>query len=174
MIPADLAIVSIGLKPSTAGFAAELACQKNGRLEVNEQTLETSVSGIFAGGDAVTGPSMIVQAIGQGHRAAFYINHYLQGNDLASQVFNDRLPSVNKEEVLHGSRALPCVPGPRCMRWRPPNGCAESSKSNKASQRNKLAPRPRVASIAEFAPNAVPACAPARLRPSISASAIAR
>ncbi len=100
MIPADLAIVSIGLKPSTAGFAAELACQKNGRLEVNEQTLETSVSGIFAGGDAVTGPSMIVQAIGQGHRAAFYINHYLQSNDLASQVFNDRLPSVNKEEVL--------------------------------------------------------------------------
>ncbi len=99
-VPADLVVVAIGLAPSTAPFAGEIARKKNGRLEVNDQTLETSVPGVFAGGDAVTGPSMIVQAIGQGHRAAFYIDQYLQGNDLSKQVFNDRLPVMDKAEVL--------------------------------------------------------------------------
>jgi heterodisulfide reductase subunit A len=100
LIPADLVVVSIGLTPSTAPFANELACNKNGTLRVNERTLETSLAGVFAGGDAVTGPSMIVQAIGQGHRAAFYIDHYLRGDDLSELVFNDRLPVMDKGEVL--------------------------------------------------------------------------
>jgi heterodisulfide reductase subunit A-like polyferredoxin len=100
LIPADLVVVSIGLTPSTAPFTNELACNKNGTLRVNERTLETSLAGVFAGGDAVTGPSMIVQAIGQGHRAAFYIDHYLRGDDLSELVFNDRLPVMDKGEVL--------------------------------------------------------------------------
>lgn len=100
IVPADLVVVSIGLTPSTGPFASELSCQKNGRLRVNERTLETSLAGVFAGGDAVTGPSMIVQAIGQGHRAAFYIDHYLRGNDLDKLDFNDRLAVVDKAEVL--------------------------------------------------------------------------
>ena len=100
LIPAGLVVVSIGLTPSTAPFAKELACNKNGTLRVNERTLETSLAGVFAGGDAVTGPSMIVQAIGQGHRAAFYIDHYLRGDDLSELVFNDRLPVMDKGEVL--------------------------------------------------------------------------
>jgi heterodisulfide reductase subunit A-like polyferredoxin len=104
VIPADLVVVSIGLTPSTAPFAGELACRKNGTLRVNERTLETSLPGVFAGGDAVTGPSMIIQAIGQGHRAAFYIDHYLQGNDLGKLVFNDRLPVMDKTEVLERER----------------------------------------------------------------------
>ena len=99
-IPADLVVVAIGLAPSTACFTSELASKKNGRLEVNDQTLETAIAGVFAGGDAVTGPSMIVQAIGQGHRAAYYISHYLQGNDLAKHIYNDRLPAMDKGEVL--------------------------------------------------------------------------
>jgi len=104
VIPADLVVVSIGLTPSTAPFAGELACHKNGTLRVNERTLETSLPGVFAGGDAVTGPSMIVQAISHGHRAAFYIDHYLQGNNLGKLVFNDRLPVVDKTEVLERER----------------------------------------------------------------------
>jgi len=100
VIPADLVVISIGLAPSTAPFAGELACNKNGTLRVNASTLETSLPGVFAGGDAVTGPSMIVQAIGQGHRAAFYIDHYLRGDELTNLVFNDRLPVVDKAEVL--------------------------------------------------------------------------
>jgi len=111
IFPADLVVVAIGLAPSTASFASELARRKNGRLEVNEQTLETSIAGVFAGGDAVTGPSMIVQAIGQGHRAAFYIDHYFKGSDLTKQIFNDRLPSVDQADVL--AREQGATPRPR-------------------------------------------------------------
>ncbi len=103
-VPADLVIVSIGLMPSTAPFAGELACHRNGTLRVNEKTLETSLRGVFAGGDAVTGPSLIVQAIGQGHRAAFSIDHYLHGNGLDDLVFNDRLPVMNQAEVIERER----------------------------------------------------------------------
>jgi len=99
-IPVDLAVIAIGLAPSTGPFAGELACLKNGRLEVDATTLQTSVPGVFAGGDAVTGPSMIIQAIGQGHHAAFSIDHYLKGDDLSKVVFNDLLPATDKETVL--------------------------------------------------------------------------
>ncbi len=109
-IRADLAIVAIGLAPSTALFGKELPFRKNGVFQVNERTLETSIPGVFAGGDAVTGPSMIVQAIGQGHRAAFYIDHYLKGRDLSQQVFNDRLPLVDKDKVLERERGVTLRP----------------------------------------------------------------
>ncbi|MGP8248053.1 MAG: FAD-dependent oxidoreductase [Bryobacteraceae bacterium] len=103
-VAADLVVVSIGLTPSTAPFAGELICNRNGTLRVDERTLETSLPGVFAGGDAVTGPSMIVQAIGQGHRAAFYIGHYLQGNDLDKLDFNDWLPVMDRAEVIERER----------------------------------------------------------------------
>jgi NADPH-dependent glutamate synthase beta subunit-like oxidoreductase/Pyruvate/2-oxoacid:ferredoxin oxidoreductase delta subunit len=45
-------------------------------------TLETKVSGVFAGGDVVTGPASIIEAVGQGKRAATSIHLYLSGEDL--------------------------------------------------------------------------------------------
>ena len=100
-VPADIVVMSIGLKPSTSPFSGELALNKNGTVVVNSETLQTSAPNIFAGGDAVTGPSMIVQAIGQGHRAAFYIDRYLRGEDLGEVVFNGRLPVMDKAAVLN-------------------------------------------------------------------------
>jgi heterodisulfide reductase subunit A-like polyferredoxin len=107
-VPVDLVVMSIGLKPSTRPFAAEIKCGKNGTVSVNPETLETSLAGVFAGGDAVTGPSMIVQAIGQGHRAAFYINRYLLGEPLAGVTFNDRLPAMERDAVLERERYVTC------------------------------------------------------------------
>jgi NADH-quinone oxidoreductase subunit F len=50
-------------------------------LVVNEKTLATDVPGFFAGGDAVTGPATVVQAIAAGRRAAVSIDCYLRGED---------------------------------------------------------------------------------------------
>lgn len=96
----DLTVLAIGLRPNTSPFAEELKENRKGTFTVNEETLETSVPGIFAGGDAVTGPSMIVNAIGQGKRAAFYIDRQLKGESLEGIVFDDRLTEVDKNEVL--------------------------------------------------------------------------
>lgn len=66
--PADVAVLAIGLRPSTAPFAAELERERNETVRVDPETLATSIPGVFAGGNAVTGPAMIVEAIGRGAR----------------------------------------------------------------------------------------------------------
>ena len=99
-LPFDLAILAIGLMPSTSPFEEELALNRNGTIQVNDETLETSLSSVFAGGDVVSGPSMIVSAIGQGKRAAFYMDRYLKGESLAGVVFDNRLPATEASAVL--------------------------------------------------------------------------
>jgi heterodisulfide reductase subunit A-like polyferredoxin len=53
-----------------------------GGIEVDPLTLETSVKGIFAGGDVVTGPQTYIDAMGAGRKAAISIDRYLRGEDL--------------------------------------------------------------------------------------------
>ncbi|HUL32029.1 MAG TPA: FAD-dependent oxidoreductase, partial [Thermodesulfobacteriota bacterium] len=55
---------------------------KRGTIQVNPISLETSVKGIFAGGDIVTGPGTIVESMAHGRRAALSIDRYLRGEDL--------------------------------------------------------------------------------------------
>jgi NADPH-dependent glutamate synthase beta subunit-like oxidoreductase/Pyruvate/2-oxoacid:ferredoxin oxidoreductase delta subunit len=45
-------------------------------------TLETKVPGVFAGGDIATGPASIIEAVGQGKRAAASIHLHLSGQDI--------------------------------------------------------------------------------------------
>ncbi|MHB8156407.1 MAG: FAD-dependent oxidoreductase [Desulfocucumaceae bacterium] len=99
-IQADLAITAVGLAPATESFAGELKLNKDGSVAVGLETLQTSVAHVFAGGDVVTGPSMIVNAVGQGRRAAFYIDLYLNGKDLGGAEFDHRLPPVLRENVI--------------------------------------------------------------------------
>ncbi len=103
-VPADVIITAIGLAPNTGAFASEVELQRNGTFNVNPETLATSVPYVFAGGDAVTGPSMIVTAIGQGKRAAFYIDRLLQGLPLEGVKFDERLPSADRMAVATEAR----------------------------------------------------------------------
>jgi heterodisulfide reductase subunit A-like polyferredoxin len=110
-VPGDVVITAIGLAPNTGAFASELELQRNGTVKVDPKTLATSRPGVFAGGDAVTGPSMIVTAIGQGKRAAFYIDRYLRGEPLEAGVFDERLPKVDSARVVEEARKA-SVPRP--------------------------------------------------------------
>ncbi|MCE5194501.1 MAG: FAD-dependent oxidoreductase [Nitrospiraceae bacterium] len=51
-------------------------------ISIDENTLATNIDGVFAGGDVVTGPSTVIEAIGMGSRAAKSIHKYLSGSDL--------------------------------------------------------------------------------------------
>lgn len=99
-LPFDLVILAIGLKPSTSPFAEELDLNRNGTIQVNDETLETSMPSVFAGGDVVSGPSMIVSAIGHGKRAAFYIDRYIKSESLDGITFDNRLPAVEASAVF--------------------------------------------------------------------------
>src|SRR5208282_2854543 len=65
---------------------------------------ESSLPGVFAGGDAVTGPSMIVTSIGQGKRAAFYIDRFLRGAPSGEVRFAERLPSADRSAAAAQAR----------------------------------------------------------------------
>ncbi len=60
--------------------AATVARAANGGVAVDAVTLATSVPGIYAGGDAVSGPSSIIAAIAQGRQAAIAIDRSLGGS----------------------------------------------------------------------------------------------
>jgi pyruvate/2-oxoglutarate dehydrogenase complex dihydrolipoamide dehydrogenase (E3) component len=56
--------------------------QRGNVLETDSKTLATSRPGIFAAGDAVTGPASVVEAIGAGRKAAISIDKYLGGEGM--------------------------------------------------------------------------------------------
>lgn len=97
-IAVDIAVLAIGLSPSSTPFR-ELDQDKSGRLRVDPNTMQTSHPDVFAGGDVVTGPSMVVQAIGQGRRAAEAIVRYL-GGDTSVQPVSTAMPTVSPDDVL--------------------------------------------------------------------------
>lgn len=82
-IPADQVIVAIGqaldAKAVSGGVALEL--NPRGWIKADPRTGATSESWVFAGGDDVTGPSSVVEAIAAGERAAVAIGRMLAGED---------------------------------------------------------------------------------------------
>jgi glutamate synthase (NADPH/NADH) small chain len=75
VISCDCVIYAIGQEPS-AHFG--LRVSPNGLIGVHKETMMTSVDGIFAGGDVVTGGSTVAAAVGAGKRAAVKIDEYLK------------------------------------------------------------------------------------------------
>ena len=71
----DLAIVCIGQKAKISPFKDELEITERGQIKVNPRTLETSMPGVFAGGD-VNNPSTVVEAVRDGRIAAISIDKY--------------------------------------------------------------------------------------------------
>ncbi|MBN2831582.1 MAG: NADPH-dependent glutamate synthase [Candidatus Omnitrophica bacterium] len=75
----DLAIIAIGLKANKVltSVTPEIKTDKYGDVVVNPQTMETSVKGVFAGGDIVGGEGTVIEAMGMAKKAAFAIKEYL-------------------------------------------------------------------------------------------------
>jgi NADH-quinone oxidoreductase subunit F len=90
----DTLIAAIGERPDSdclAGMGLEL--DTSGRLRVDPRTLATHRPGVFAGGDLVTGPNTVVEAITAGKKVASTIDRFLQGQSLTIP-FEQILPSA--------------------------------------------------------------------------------
>ena len=71
-IETDMVIVSLGTRPNPLiknSFAA-LQTSEKGTIVVDEETMQTNVDGIYAGGDAVTGAATVILAMGAGRKAS--------------------------------------------------------------------------------------------------------
>jgi len=75
----DTVIVAIGNKPNPLipQTMPELEMTKWGTIVADENTMQTSVPGVYAGGDIVSGAATVILAMGQGRIAAAAINQYL-------------------------------------------------------------------------------------------------
>jgi len=73
----DTIIVAIGERAETTFLPKEVELDRDNRILVDPITMETSMKGVFAGGDTVTGPATVIEAILAGKRAACSIDQYL-------------------------------------------------------------------------------------------------
>jgi NADH-quinone oxidoreductase subunit F len=93
-IKLDTLIVGIGERPDSECLASMgLELERSGRIKVDAKTLCTSRKGVFAGGDLVTGPNTVVDAIAAGKKAAKVIDRYLRGEELTERA-STKLPEV--------------------------------------------------------------------------------
>ena len=75
----DTVIMSIGTSPNPLirSTTEGLETNRRGCLIVNEETMQTTREGVYAGGDAVTGAATVILAMGAGKQAAAAIDEYL-------------------------------------------------------------------------------------------------
>ena len=80
VLDVDVVIVAIGQGPNPilTQSTPELKLRKSGNIEADLETGKTSMEGVFAGGDIVTGAATVILAMGAGRAAAKAIDDYLQ------------------------------------------------------------------------------------------------
>ena len=110
----DTVIPAIGQESDWACLTDECACNLSdwGTLNVNAVTLQSGDPDIFSGGDAVTGPATVVEAVEAGKQAAISIDRFVQGQDLAAGrdkqwVSVDDVPLENA--VIQPKEKMPCL-----------------------------------------------------------------
>ncbi|MGA2903898.1 MAG: FAD-dependent oxidoreductase [Candidatus Korobacteraceae bacterium] len=84
VLPCDAVIATIGQSPDVSALGERLGLEttKWGTLTADPLTLETGLPGVFAGGDCVTGPDVVINAKLAGKKAAISIDRWLNGKDL--------------------------------------------------------------------------------------------
>jgi formate dehydrogenase major subunit len=119
-VEASCVIAAIGQSVNTESLGgADLTLSRWG-IAANPKTLETNLPGVFAGGDAVTGPDLAVRAVAAGKLAAASIDQYLNGRKVigAPEAVNVVLGKLSEEELavfLRGIEQAPRAPMPHLV-----------------------------------------------------------
>ncbi len=110
-------IVAVG-EGGEGFFGVELT--KEGNIRVDPTTLQTSRPEVFSAGDAATGPTTVVEAIGMGKKASIMIDRFLQGEPLEEPAYprvpDGYIPAAAREgEGMPARRVKPLLlsPDPR-------------------------------------------------------------
>jgi NADH-quinone oxidoreductase subunit F len=103
----DTVFSAIGQAPDMS-FTTFLKMHRD-TIEVDRYTLATNLPGIFAGGDAVTGPARVVDALAHGKRAALEIDKYL-AQKRGEKPYVERFEKISvtmkvPEEIIKQARA---------------------------------------------------------------------
>ncbi len=95
-VKADTVIAAVGQAPDLSFLPPDSALERTRweTLVVDSNSLATNVPGVFAGGDFVTGPDMVVNAIAAGRRGAIAIDKYLRGDTSRVEVYDRKSKEV--------------------------------------------------------------------------------
>lgn len=104
-IEADQIIVAIGQMIDEQLVDHIGAESEHGCFKVDPVTLQTSIEGVFAGGDNVSGPASVIDAVAAGKRAAESIERYLNGEDLLPGRFENTVEPI-PEELLPSIKGI--------------------------------------------------------------------
>jgi len=107
----DNIVAAIGQMPvGTESFGVGLS--RGDFVQVDTGTLATDKKGVFAGGDVVTGPASIIDAIAQGRKAAESIDKYLGGSGQIDQALAPPEQQIMVVEHQVGDQrrvVMPCI-----------------------------------------------------------------
>jgi CO/xanthine dehydrogenase FAD-binding subunit len=125
LFEADWVVSAIGQDQNLLGIAntsfGKIQLTKANSIEADTETFATSVAGVFAGGDVVTGPATVVEAIAAGRKAAASIEAYLSGGSSTVKAargnVNVPLRPINEEALKPSERVkvTEVAPSKRCM-----------------------------------------------------------
>jgi len=107
IIEADVLIPAISQEPDLTFFGDKLQ-PKTTRVKtlvVDPVTLETTVPGVFAGGDVVSGPATVIEGISAGLRAAESIDRYLKKEDM--HAGREEAKWIRAERDIDGEPIIP-------------------------------------------------------------------
>jgi formate dehydrogenase beta subunit len=109
VIPCDSVILAIGQSPDLSWLSPDdgVSVSPRGTIEVDRETLATSVRDVFAGGDVAFGPRNLIDAIGDGRRAAASIHRLLGGTEEPVRRFRKELPVVSVRRPVLNYDAVP-------------------------------------------------------------------
>ncbi len=100
-LDADTVILAIGQASDLSLLEGTSVEVQRGLIRAQEGTLETGLQGVFAAGEVVSGPAMVIDAIQMGRRAAISIDKYLGGEgdiELALLPQEEIDPYLGREE----------------------------------------------------------------------------
>jgi NADPH-dependent glutamate synthase beta subunit-like oxidoreductase/2,4-dienoyl-CoA reductase-like NADH-dependent reductase (Old Yellow Enzyme family) len=99
VVAADMVIAAIGEVPDLAFLGTSGVAVEKGFITADPRTMATNVKGIFAGGDVVSGPATVIEAIAAGTRAALAIDRFLRGQDMAEEVVEPRIIGIEEIDL---------------------------------------------------------------------------
>jgi NADPH-dependent glutamate synthase beta subunit-like oxidoreductase len=116
LMDADMVIPAVGESPDLTllPVGGKFNIAARGTLEVDPGNLATGVPGVFAGGDVVTGPATVIQAIAAGRKGALFIDRYLRGESLAYKKESPMTVNIEDEDVAgvrkQSRQLMPALP----------------------------------------------------------------
>ena len=104
VIDCDAVIPAIGQRIDTSWAVREPHLQLTNRdaIQVNPHTMQTSIPYVFAGGDAVSGPASVIEAVAAGHRAVAAMQRFIDKEDparCADELAAERSPGQRWQEI---------------------------------------------------------------------------